>query len=158
MAFSRIIGSGALEALVAHVDLWRKGNMEKTRQGLNACAYREHQLGGSREVAIPGTALIEAFDSRPFTARDALYSGFVFTAFFHARVEAGGSVFAVLKDDLGTIVHTFANVTAVSASWSEERFTFTPTVGRSYTLYVQKNNDAALGWGYGYVVQLAQAL
>jgi len=154
--FDRIIGQGVDEAIVAHVDEWRKPNIEKTRVSINACAFNDFDLGGSSENSIPGIVRIAAYERRPFIVRDDWYLGFVYNLFVEMMVESGGSVTAFLVDEDDTILWTSGPCTATT--WQEQTTTFTPVVNVKHYLHFQKADDDHAAYGYGRITTSAKAL
>ena len=157
--FARILGSGTLEALVAGVDRWRKGNMEKCRQGLNACAFDRIDMGGSSQVSIKGQAEQEIYESRPFWVPDDndWYTGYIFTVYAELKVSnAANTLTVTVKDDLGTVIWSDD---WNSTSWSTAlRFEFEPDPERRYIAYVENSDDTYDAWGFVYVIRSARSL
>lgn len=156
--FDRIVGSGADEALVAGTDKWRKGHMERTRMGLNACAHDRYPLGGSRHNAVQGTSPVYAWEYEDFVLRDAWYGGFVFKLYTECKTEdAGTSITPELYNVTDAVVEVAGTAVTATADFQEEITTFVPVVGKVYRLRFTKNNDSARAYGRGYIERFAKA-
>lgn len=124
---------------------------------LKALALAEFDLGGSIDQGITGTAQTAAVNQKRVRTFHADYTdNFVWTIIVWMQVGSGGSVTAEVKDDLGTVVHTFTAHT--STSLLAQRYAFTPDPAREYLLYFTNTNDPVIAVGYGKIIRSAATL
>jgi hypothetical protein len=134
---------------------WGYQVADKLRQSIIALCGHRFQMGGSREVAVAGTAAVAAFDYDDY---EPPYIGF-FSTTFRAEMKtenAGTSILAILKDETaGTTLFTSGAVTATS--WTRVNYTLASgelIAGHVYRAYFQKSNDDARAYGKAWMDRL----
>lgn len=160
MEYQQIEGSGTTDAYgkaFIYGSKWGYQVAERLRQCLAALCSLRIQMGGSRQNAIAGTGLVEAWEYDDY---EPAFIGFLSTTYTgEMRSEnAGTQVRTVLKDmTTNTILFTSAWVNT-TATWTRRTYVVPKTTeliaGHSYRAYFEKDNDSARAYGKAWMDRL----
>lgn len=141
-------GSGGGGAYILTDKAGADNFFEKARQSLVALSHYNDPFGGSREFSIAGTGWQNAPEWVEWVLPSADYAGFIWTVRLEVKTaDAGTSIQGRVWNETDSVAAiTGAAITATS--FTKDPLVFTPIVGKSYLLQLQKGDDNAPAWGF----------